>query len=332
MHRNLALADKAFARTFDVPNLNETRERELLLRTRSDSPTPDSQAALTELWMSHGKLVASIAAKYRRTDIEHDDLINAGHLGLHTAIMRYDTERFDTRLSAYAAIWIKSSIHDYIRRNTGPVRLPESKGHRLLAQSATRLLAEARKACEREGTEPTDSALHERIGQRIGLGANEVANGLRLIQGARTCLDTGEENGEDGGLPDERIPTADDMNRRLDHDRLRARIRVLADEVLGDRERRIFLDRCMADSEQVPSLDSFATRFNVSVVRVHQIEASARRKIAAQQRSQLIIATHSEALINSVDADHLCMVSQKPRLLRDTAEKKNLVAALRRGG
>src|ERR1700687_1513618 len=162
-------------RRFDAPNLDEVRERELLLRARSVASSADGRAAVTELWMSHGKLVAAIAAKYRRSDIDHDDLINAGHLGLHTAIMRFDTDRFDTRLSAYASVWIRWYINDYIRRNSGPVRLPESKAHRQLAQIGPRLLIEARKACEREGVEPTESELHARIGRRLGLTADEVA-------------------------------------------------------------------------------------------------------------------------------------------------------------
>ena len=170
------------------PWLDEARERELLVRARSDVPSAASRAALTELWMSHGKLVAAIAAKHRRSDIDHDDLINAGHLGLHTAITRFDTDRFDSRLSTYASVWIRWYINDYIRRNSGPVRLPESKAHRQLAQSGPRLLAEARKACDREGVEPADSELHERIGRRVGLSADEVAHGLRLLQGARMSL------------------------------------------------------------------------------------------------------------------------------------------------
>lgn len=108
------------SRSIDAPNLDEARERELLLRVRSNPPGVDSGAALNELWMSHGKLVAAIAAKYRRSDVDHDDLINAGHLGLHTAITRFDTERFDTRLAAYATGWIRWHITDYIRRNSGP--------------------------------------------------------------------------------------------------------------------------------------------------------------------------------------------------------------------
>jgi RNA polymerase sigma-32 factor len=264
---------------FDAPNLDETRERELLVRVRSAMPNAHSRAALTELWMSHGKLVAAIAAKHRRSDIDHDDLINAGHLGLHTAIMRFDTDRFDTRLSSYASVWIRWYINDYIRRNSGPVRLPESKAHRQLAQSGPRLLAEARKACDREGVDPTDSELHTRIGRRLGLSADEVAHGLRLLQGGRMSLHA--EDGEyESSLPDEAAPTADDLHERMDHDRLRLRIKTLANEVLGERERAVFLARSMARSDQVPSLEAFAERFGVSTTRVHQIEISARRKIA----------------------------------------------------
>src|SRR5580704_5273709 len=51
------------SRRAEPPNLDEVRERELLFRVRSAGA--EGQAALTELWMSHGKLVAAIAAKYR---------------------------------------------------------------------------------------------------------------------------------------------------------------------------------------------------------------------------------------------------------------------------
>jgi RNA polymerase sigma-32 factor len=281
MSKALKASHGMSAQGFDTPNLDEARERDLLTRARSASQTADSRAAMTELWMSHGKLVAAIAAKYRRSDIDHDDLINAGHLGLHTAIMRFDTSRFDSRLAAYATIWIRWYITDYIRRNSGPVRLPESKAHRQLAQSGPRLLLEARKACEREGVEPTDSELHNRIGRRIGLTADEVAHGLRLIQGARTSLHAqDDEDGYEASLRDDAAPTADDIHERLDHERLRVRIRVLANDLLGEREREVFLARTMADTDQVPSLETFAGRFGVTPTRVHQLEISARRKIA----------------------------------------------------
>jgi RNA polymerase sigma-32 factor len=312
-------------RQFDSPNLDDARERELLLRARATSSEADSRAAITELWMSHGKLVAAIAAKYRRSDIDHDDLINAGHLGLHTAIMRFDTDRFDTRLAAFATVWIRWYITDYIRRNSGPVRLPESKAHRQLAQSGPRLLIEARKACEREGVDATDSELHRRIGSRVGLSADEVAHGMRLIQGARTSLHPQDDETQESSLPDHAAPTADDLHQRMDYERLRKRIRILANEVLGERERPVFLERSMADSDDVPSHEDFAERFGVSAARVHQIEVSARRKIAVA----LAASGYGEVTGDDVVA-HLSQIRARrasARTVFDASEPKTRVAA-----
>jgi RNA polymerase sigma factor (sigma-70 family) len=304
MDRALWASRATPSQNVNAPNLDEARERELLRRVRSSTPGIESRAALTELWMSHGKLVASIAAKYRRSDIDHDDLINAGHLGMHTAITRFDSDRFDTRLAAYAAVWIRWYVTDYIRRNSGPVRLPESKAHRQLAQSGPRLLIEARKACEREGVDATDSELHARIGCRLGLSADEVAHGLRLIQGARMSLDAQDnEGGDESSLRDHAAPTADDLHERMDHERLRTRIRVLANDVLGERERQIFFARSMADSDDVPSLEAFAGKFGVSIARTHQIEVSARRKIAVS------LAASGYAKVNGDDVvAHLAQI------------------------
>jgi RNA polymerase sigma-32 factor len=272
----------ASGRIFDLPNLDEARERDLLNRVHHSTCANDRDEALSELWMSHGKLVMAIAAKYRRSDIDHDDLINAGHLGLHAAIVRFDLNRYESRLSSYATVWIRWFILDYIRRNSGPVRLPESRAHRQLAQSGSRLLAEARAACQREGVAPTEDELHARVGARVGLAADEVARVLRLLRGGRVTLMERDEDAGDASehLPDDTALSDDDMIQRLDYQRLRARLRHLAGEILGEREREIFLARSLTNSDRVPSLDDFAIRYGVSIARVHQIETSARRKIA----------------------------------------------------
>lgn len=52
------------------------------------------------------------------------------------------------------------------------------------------------------------------------------------------------------------------------------------------------------------------------------------RSAAALQNSQLIIATHSEVVINSVDARELCLMYGKPRLLASNDERAKLVGGL----
>jgi hypothetical protein len=52
------------------------------------------------------------------------------------------------------------------------------------------------------------------------------------------------------------------------------------------------------------------------------------RAVAAQKRSQLIIATHSEVIINSVEPKELCVMLHRPRLLADSDERALLIKSL----
>ena len=171
-------------------NLTAERERQLLRICQTDSDNRARQAALTDLWESHSKLVVAIASRYRQPNIELADLLGAGHLGLHAAIARFDAERFEGRLANYAIGWIRWHIQDYIRRNAAPVRLPATTAHRQLAQMAGRLFADARRSCHRESVEATEAELCARIGQRIGLAGDEVARSIRLISGGAVSLHT----------------------------------------------------------------------------------------------------------------------------------------------
>ena len=53
------------------------------------------------------------------------------------------------------------------------------------------------------------------------------------------------------------------------------------------------------------------------------------RRLAADTRSQLVIATHAETFIDAVAPEELCLCYQRPRLLRDAAERERLTESLR---
>ena len=52
------------------------------------------------------------------------------------------------------------------------------------------------------------------------------------------------------------------------------------------------------------------------------------RSVAAKQNSQLIIATHSEVIINSVEPTELCIILNEPRMLASTEERRALIESL----
>ena len=277
--------DAAIRTQLGRANLTAERERLLLRACQSSSEESGRRSALIELWESHSKLVIAIASRYRQANIEIADLIGAGHLGLHAAIALFDPDRFEGRLSTYAIGWVRWYIQDYIRRNVTPVRLPNTAAHRQLAQMAGRLFADARKSCHQDRVEPTETELCERIGRRVGLSGDEVACSIRLINGGTLSLhkqvtETGEAGHplEDTLASDDASPE-EDVILRLDHAKARKRIMALVEEILGDRERIVFLARCMGDGGEATHLETLATRFGVSRERVYQLEASAKRKI-----------------------------------------------------
>ncbi|MCZ6803108.1 MAG: AAA family ATPase [Proteobacteria bacterium] len=52
------------------------------------------------------------------------------------------------------------------------------------------------------------------------------------------------------------------------------------------------------------------------------------RSVASKQNSQLIIATHSEIIIDSVEPRELCVMLNEPKLISDSQEKSNLIRSL----
>jgi predicted ATPase len=53
------------------------------------------------------------------------------------------------------------------------------------------------------------------------------------------------------------------------------------------------------------------------------------RDVAMRQRSQLIIATHSEVIINAVEPRELCVMLNTPRMASDSREKTNIIMSLK---
>lgn len=272
--------DQAIRSLLNQTTLSEEQERALLAQARHGATDSDRHIAVTQLWRSYSKLVVAIANRHRRPGIDLLDLVGAGHLGLHSAIAAFDPAKSGGRLGPFAAVWIRWAIKDTIRRDTTAVRLPESRPHRQLAQFAPSLVRDARESCRRECIEESSHAICERIGARVGLDASDVERSLRLIDGGMLSLNGSEQAGRlEETLPDESALSEDDVIFRLDREKARARASALAQEILGARERAVFLARCMPGDER-PSLEVLAQGLGVTAERVHQLEVSARGKIA----------------------------------------------------
>ena len=94
-------------KTFQQP-LDKEEEDHYLDLLKNGNPQ-ESQEAKEILIERNLRLVAHIAKKYQNTDVETQDLISIGTVGLIKAIMSYDKDK-KSKLGTYAARCIENAI------------------------------------------------------------------------------------------------------------------------------------------------------------------------------------------------------------------------------
>lgn len=125
----------------------------------------------------------------REMGAEYEDLVHQGLLGLIDAVDRYDPS-YGTRFSTFASVRIRGKILDYMRYSDW---MPRSARRRVRAIQKT--IATLWMELQREPTE-------EEIAEKLGLGLNEVQQGLSDSNRVFLSLDTSTElvQDEDGSL------------------------------------------------------------------------------------------------------------------------------------
>ena len=99
-------------KTFQQP-LSKKEEEFYLARLQEDDEKTKTQAKQI-LIERNLRLVAHIAKKYQGTEVEQEDLISIGTVGLIKAIMSYDSEK-NSKLGTYAARCIENAILSQMR-------------------------------------------------------------------------------------------------------------------------------------------------------------------------------------------------------------------------
>jgi RNA polymerase sigma-B factor len=110
---------------------------------------------LVELYMP---LVEALARRHGRRGAEHDDLVQAGSIGLLNAIERFDPKRGE-EFVAFAVPTIEGEMKRHIRDRTGPVRLP-----RRLHEASVRLPRARDALTARLNRAPTPTELAREVG------------------------------------------------------------------------------------------------------------------------------------------------------------------------
>ncbi|MBD8891714.1 RNA polymerase factor sigma-32 [Roseibium litorale] len=258
-----------------APYLTREDEQELARRWKNDK----DEKALEALTLAHMRLVIAVASRYRNFGLSLVDLIQEGHVGLLEAAARFDPER-EVRFSTYATWWIRAQIQDHILRNWSIVRGGTSSAQKALFFNLRRLRAKL----SGSGQTLTDSELHRKIADAIGVKVADVALMNARLSGPDASLNAPVSDGDETSadrqdflvceapLPDEIVSENIDAERRKIW--LRNALRVL-----NDRELRIVKERRLTD--EGATLESLGQTLGISKERVRQIESRAMEKLKA---------------------------------------------------
>ena len=265
-----------FAEIRRFPMLKVEEEHMLAARWRERG----DRSAAHRLLTSHLRLVAKIAAGYRRYGLPTSDLISEGNVGLMQAIKRFDPDK-GVRFATYATWWIKASIKNYILRSWSLVKIGTTVNQRKLFFSLSK--AKRRVSALQEGDLHPDQVTV--IANELGVAERDVVE-MNWRMSGDISLNV-PLNNEDGSVEWQDRLVEEGSNQELclaESEKSEARRKALgvALTALNHRERRIFEARRLIDP-RLP-LDKLATEFRISAERVRQIEMRAFEKVQKATR------------------------------------------------
>jgi len=254
------------------PPISRDEEHELAVRWFEQG---DREAG-RRLVLSNLRLVVKIAMEYRRAWTNTLDLIQEGNVGLLQAVERFDPYH-GTKLSSYAAYWIRAYILKYLIDN---IRLVKVGGTRAQRKLFFRLGREKREL-ERQGFEPGARLLAE----RLDVSEKDVVEMEQRLAGSDLSLDAPLSDEAGSASFGDLVATGGrSAEARVADEDLRTTFLKRVDEFtqgLGEREQRIMRERVLA--EEPRTLQQLGDELGVTRERVRQIE----KKLVEGLRSYL---------------------------------------------
>ena len=228
-----------------------------------------SEEARKELIERHVRLVASIALKFRLSNVDMEDIMAEGIQGLVVAMDKFDHTR-GIKLSTYAAWWIRQRIQRLIGKLSGAVAVPHdvSQGKRKESLVRTQLQVEL-------GRMPTE----EEVKRALGSDRN-LSN--RVKHAPTSSLSIDEPLAEDSNQT-----LGDILAEEVEHNQSYREDGSLSDDVnvalsfLDQREKKVLAMRFGIGRSDSMKLDDIAEELNVSGERVRQLESLGLRKLRA---------------------------------------------------
>ena len=239
-----------------TPLLSKEEELELFDRLNNS----DDIDAAKKLVMAHLRFVVHVAKTYKGYGLPLLDIIQEGNVGLMKAVKRFDTSK-NVRLLSFAIYWIRAEIHEFILKNWRIVRVATTKAQRKLffklrsKKTSTTWLTETEK---------------DNIASELNVKSEAVTIMESRLTGSDVSFDplTDEDVSPSEYLTDNTDPLLKleyEQDGKTESDKLNDAI-----SQLDSRSMDIIKSRYLSDDKM--TLDQLATKYDVSIERIRQIE------------------------------------------------------------
>lgn len=260
-----------------IPILAADEEYMLAKRWREH----EDVAAAQKLVLSHLRLAAKMAMRYRHYGLPIADLVSEGNVGLMRAVKKFDPD-VGVRLSTYAMWWIKAALHEYLLNSWSLVKIGTMAAQRKLFFNLRRIKAKLGILDSSE----LSPAQARAIAAELNVGAGDVMMMSNRLSSRDTSLNAPVAADADVEMQDLLIDGADNQEAVLgERQEWQLRRLALADglKVLNERERHIVSERHLRD--EPATLEELGRHYGISRERVRQIEARALSKLQEAVRA-----------------------------------------------
>lgn len=241
------------------------------------------EAARLKIIQSHVKLVGRQARKFRFYDIDSEELIAEGMVGLVIALDKFDPDQ-GFRFSTFAIHWVRSLMITSIMVHSSILRFPSSGKQKAVFFNYRKAMNGIISAARASGETLTHLDIQTKAAEALNVPLEDIL-AMETALKAATSFDAPIGSDGDGAytLADaisDDGPSPEDLVSKAEADGLFKRKVAAALDTLQPREKHIILTRVMADTEEKLTLGDLGEVYNVSKERIRQIEVKALSKLA----------------------------------------------------
>lgn len=252
-----------------IEQISGAEQTELAIKAKAGD-----RAAMDKLVKCNLRFVLTIAKEYQYGNVDIEDLINEGNIGLIKAIDRFDATK-GFKFISYAVWWVRQSIMQYIYENGNMVRLPINK---------INVIGKVNKASEQLFHELDREPTSEELQAATSFSAEDIKS--TYIDTSR-CLSIDQKISEDSEselidlIPGE---TLEDIEGKMNGESLKHEINSVLD-TLTEREVQILNLYFGLNGSKEMSLKEIGDKLHLTNERVRQIKELALKKIRGYGKS-----------------------------------------------